>query len=142
MTMLMIAGTQLARADDPPAPAADAAASKATIIFFRPSKFLGAAVGFKVREGTTELGRLRNGKYFVIQVDPGTHVYTVHSEAKDVLTLEVEAGQTYYVQGAIGMGILAGRPNISPSDAATFEALKPKLKDATGDGIKDKDDKN
>jgi hypothetical protein len=66
----------------------------------------------------------------------------VHSEAKDVLTIEVEAGETYYVKGTIGAGILAGRPNLSPSDAATFEGLKAKLKDATGEGIKDKDDKD
>ena len=81
-----------------------------------------------VREGETELGKLRNGNYFVLPVDPGTHQYTVHSEAKDVLTLEVEAGETYYVQGTITMGVLAGRPNLSPSDQAAFDALAPKLK--------------
>ena len=143
MTMLMLLlGSQLVNAEDPPAAAADAAAGKGTVIFFRPSKMLGAAIGFKVREGETELGRLRNGKYFVLQVEPGSHSYTVHSEAKDVLTIEVEAGETYYVKGTIGAGILAGRPNLSPSDAATFEGLKAKLKDATGEGIKDKDDKD
>ena len=140
MALVLAAASQPVRADDPPAPAADA--SKGTIIFFRPSKFIGAAMGFKVREGDVELGRLRNGKYFVIQVEPGTHSYTVHSEAKDVITLEVEAGETYYVKGSIGVGILAGRPNLSPSTAAEFEAAKPKMKDATGEGIKGKDDKD
>lgn len=90
------------------------------IVFFRPSRLLGAAIGFKVREGETELGKLGNGNCFVSQVTPGTHTYVVHSEAKDELTLEVEAGETYYVSGAIGMGIVAGRPNISPSDTAAF----------------------
>jgi hypothetical protein len=103
-------------------------AGKALIVFFRPSKFTGAAVGFKVREGETELGKLRNGKYFVANVEPGTHQYTVHSEAKDVLTLEVEAGETYYVQGTITMGFMAGRPNLSPSDQATFDGIAGKLK--------------
>jgi hypothetical protein len=111
------------------APAAAAPAGTGTVIFFRPSKFVGAAVGYKVREGTTELGKLRNGKYFVLHVAPGTHEYVVHSEAKDTLTLEVEAGQTYYVLGTLGVGILAGRPNLSPSDQASFEAIKGKLKE-------------
>lgn len=101
---------------------------KAQIVFFRPSKFTGAAIGFKVREGDTELGKLRSGKYFVANVAPGTHEYTVHSEAKDILTIEVEAGETYYVQGTITMGILAGRPNLSPSDEATFNSMADKLK--------------
>lgn len=101
---------------------------KGQIVFFRPSKMMGAAIGFKVREGETELGKLRNGKYFVAAIEPGTHEYTVHSEAKDVLTMEVEAGETYYVQGTLGMGIVAGRPNLSPSDEATFNGMSKKLK--------------
>lgn len=103
------------------------AENKAQIVFFRPSRFTGAAIGFKVREGTTELGKLRSGKYFVASVEPGTHEYTVHSEAKDVLTMEVEAGETYYVQGTITMGFMAGRPNLSPSDQATFDGMAAKL---------------
>lgn len=101
---------------------------KGQIVFFRPSKFAGGAIGFKVREGQTELGKLRSGKYFVAVVEPGQHQYTVHSEAEDVLTLEVEAGETYYVQGTINMGFLVGRPNLSPSDAITFNGMAGKLK--------------
>lgn len=100
------------------------------VVFFRESKFVGAMVGFKVREGEQELGKLSNGTYFVTQVPPGAHAYTVHSEAKDVLNLEVERGQTYYVQGSISMGVMVGRPNLAPSDAATFATMKAKLKDS------------
>lgn len=118
-------------------PAADSATAsmigavpegKGQIVFFRPSKFAGAAVGFIVREGETELGKLRSGNYFVAAVEPGTHQYTVHSEAKDVLTMEVEAGETYFVQGSITMGMMTGRPNLSPSDRAAFDAAASKLK--------------
>jgi len=116
-----------------PAPAAAAAApataGTATVIFFRPSKFLGAAIGFIVREGDKELGKLRNGKFFTIHVTPGKHAYVVHSEAKDILTIDADEGETYYIQGSIGMGFVAGRPNLSPSDKATFEASKDKLKE-------------
>jgi len=114
-----------------PAPASAAAASATgTVIFFRPSRFMGAAMGFIVREGTSELGKLRNGTFFTIQAPAGVHHYVVHSESKDELTVEVEAGETYYVQGALGMGLMVGRPNISPSDAAAYEAVKGKLKEA------------
>ncbi|MDQ3287709.1 MAG: DUF2846 domain-containing protein [Pseudomonadota bacterium] len=100
------------------------------IVFYRPSKMAGAAIGFKVREGDVELGKLRNGRYFVANVEPGVHEYTVHSETKDVLTIEVEEGETYYVQGTLSMGILAGRPNLSPSDEASFNGMSKKLKPA------------
>jgi hypothetical protein len=101
---------------------------KAHVVFFRPSKFVGAAIGFKVRENEVELGKLRNGNYFVAAVEPGLHQYVVHSEAKDVTRIEAEAGETYFLSASLNMGVLAGRPNLSPSDAAAFEAVLPKLK--------------
>lgn len=132
----LLMASAAALAEDPAAVAAtatDAATAAtgdhATIVFFRPKKMVGAAVGFKVREGDVELGKLRNGTYFVLKVSPGRHEYVVHSEAKDILTMETEAGETYYVQGTLGMGVVAGRPNLSPSDQATFEAIKSKLKE-------------
>jgi hypothetical protein len=103
-------------------------AGKGQIVFFRDKKFVGSMISYMVREGTTELGKISNGSYFVVAVDPGTHIYTVHSEAKDNLTLEVEAGETYYVSSGITMGFMAGHPNLAPSDEATFDPLQPKLK--------------
>lgn len=103
---------------------------KGQVVFFREKKFAGSAVRYKVREGEQELGKLSSGAFFVHVTEPGTHEYTVHSEAKDILTLEVEPGETYYVQGDITMGVLMGRPNLSPKDAATFEAMSAKLKPA------------
>ncbi|MET1163430.1 MAG: DUF2846 domain-containing protein [Pseudoxanthomonas sp.] len=103
---------------------------KGQIVFFREKKFVGAAISYKVREGENELGKLSNGTYFVSVAEPGAHEYTVHSEAKDILNLEVEAGETYYVTGGVSMGVFAGRPNLSPSDQAAFSALAGKLKPA------------
>jgi hypothetical protein len=123
------AAAQNAEPATAPAPAAAPESATGTVVFFRPSKFVGAAIGFKVRENGAELGKLRNGKYFILKVAPGTHQYDVHSETKDVLNLEVEAGQTYYVQGVLGVGIIAARPNLTPSDASTFEGMKAKLKE-------------
>jgi hypothetical protein len=101
---------------------------KALIVFFRPSAFKGGGINFKVREGETELGRLRSGNFFTLQVAPGKHDYTVHSEAKDVTTIEAEEGETYFLSGEINMGFMAGRPNLSPSDLEGFKKAFPKLK--------------
>lgn len=103
---------------------------KGQIVFFRDKKFTGAALSYIVRENGEELGKLSNGSYFVHVAEPGTHAYVVHSEAKDMLNLEVEPGETYYVVGSISMGVLAGRPNLSPSDQGTFDSLAGKLKPA------------
>ena len=105
-------------------------AGKGQIVFFREKKFAGSAIRYKVREGEAELGKLSSGTYFVHATDPGAHEYTVHSEAKDILNMEVEAGETYYVIGGVTMGLFAGHPNLSPSDQVAFDGMAEKLKPA------------
>jgi len=122
------AAAQMAPAEALPEGIAAPPEGMGQIVFFRPSKMLGAAIGFIVREGEEELGKLRNATYFVHATTPGQHSYVVHSEAKDVMNIEVEAGETYFVSGSLSMGVLAGRPNLSPSDHSTFEAAAKKLK--------------
>lgn len=129
-------------ADAPTAPAAGAAdGTTGTVVFFREKAFKGAAIRYKVRENGVELCKLASGTYCSIQVAAGKHVYEVHSEAKDALTLEVDSGETYYVIGAISMGVFAGHPNLSPSTKDAFEGMKAKLKDNTGKDLDDPDKK-
>jgi uncharacterized protein DUF2846 len=95
-------------------------AGKGQIIFYRPGSMMGMALGCTVHEGPAEVARLGSGKYWVHNAEPGKHVYNTEAENKDVLNLEIEPGETYYVKCKIGMGIMAGRPNLSPSDRAEF----------------------
>jgi hypothetical protein len=52
----------------------------------------------------------------------------VHSEVKNDLTLEVDAGETYYVIGGISMGLIVNHPNISPAQKIDFDSISAKLK--------------
>lgn len=90
------------------------------VVFYRSSR-MGMLVSCRVREGEQVVNRLPPGKYFVHQTTPGAHAYNVRSEARDVINVEVEEGETQYVRCAIGMGIGVGRPNLSPQDAADFQ---------------------
>jgi outer membrane murein-binding lipoprotein Lpp len=101
-----------------------------TVVFFRESKFAGSAISYKVRENQVELGKLSSGNYFIVNLPKGPHQFEVHSEAKDVLHMEVEPGQTYYFLGTLSMGFMAGHPHLEPSTAAVFESMKPKLKNS------------
>lgn len=120
----------------PPAPAADATApagriapppsGKGQVVFFRPSRFVGAALSFSVHEGDTGVGKLGNGSYFLVVADPGPHAFSIQGEVTDTLNLEVEAGETQYVTQSIGVGIVMARPHLTPSDQAAFDKLDPK----------------
>lgn len=120
-----------------------APADKGQIVFFRPGSIFGGALGCTVREGEDrkQIARLGSGKYYVVTATPGKHQYYTEGEAKDRLNMEVEPGETYFVKCNIGMGVVAGRANISPSDRATFEKKAKSLKLWAGGDKDDKDEK-
>lgn len=97
------------------------------VVFYRPGG-MGGLVSCRVSEGTTVVNRLPPGKYFVLQTTPGIHEYSVHSEARDVLRVNVEDGETQYARCNITMGFMVGRPNLSAQDRADFDKRGKKLK--------------
>lgn len=112
------------------------------VVFYR-SSMMGALISCRVHENGEVVNKLPPGKYFIHQTTPGAHEYSVKSEAKDTIRVEVEEGETQYVRCAIGMGIGVGRPNLSPQSRADFDKrgkgldLLPPYK-----GDKDKDNED
>lgn len=103
-------------------------AGKGQIVFFRPGGG-GFAIGCSVNEKGQKVSSLGAGRYFIMVLEPGRHEFTVKSEAKDMLALEVEADETQYATCKIKMGILVGRPDIRPSTEAEFRKAKLKMVD-------------
>ncbi|KQN25756.1 hypothetical protein ASE86_05995 [Sphingomonas sp. Leaf33] len=100
------------------------------IVFFRPGG-MGMAMGCSVNENGKKVSSLGSGKYFIMVAPPGRHEFSVKSEAKDTLALEVEADETQYAACKIKMGIMAGRPDIRPATEAEFRKhAKLKMVDA------------
>jgi hypothetical protein len=128
-TGIVLPVASIAAPAEPKRPAltvAPPAAGKGQVVFFRKGGLMGAAISCAVHENGAKLSSLSPGKYVVVAADPGVHQYSVKSEATDTLRLEVEAGETYYAQCTVGMGVMAGRPNLSPSDAEIFGGMKLK----------------
>lgn len=110
------------------APTSDIPQGKGKIVFFRKGGFVGSAISCAVHEKGEKLTSLPPGKFAILYAEPGIHEYSVRSEATDTLRLEIEPGETYYSKCNIQMGIMAGRPNLSPSDKTGFDAMSAKLK--------------
>lgn len=115
----------------PPAPALPAGINappegRGQIVFFRPSRFIGAALSFTVRENGQDLGRLSNARYFVHTAEPGIHEYEIGRN--DALRLDIEPGTTYFVIQTTQLGVVAGSAVISPSDQSAFEEAAPRMR--------------
>ena len=95
-------------------------AGKGQIVFYRTGTVVGSAMGCAVNENGQKISSLGAGRYFILVTEPGRHEYSVKSEAKDVLALEVEADETQYAMCKIKMGLMVGRPDLRPSTEADF----------------------
>ena len=94
------------------------------MVFFRAKSLLGAGQWFRVREAGRPLGKLTNGAYFFQVATPGVHTYSasLEPELKDHLTLKVDPGETYFVEGALTGGLVIGAANLAPSSRDRFNA--------------------
>lgn len=113
-------GTATLAAEKAPVVIPPPPAGKGQIVFYRTGTIMGAAMGCSVNENGQKISSLGAGRYFILVTEPGRHEYTVKSEAKDVLALQVEADETQYAMCKIKMGIMAGRPDLRPSTEADF----------------------
>ena len=112
--------------DVPPTMTADA--EHGLIYFFREWAFGGGGVSYFVQEDTKNIGLLKAGSYFSYKSKPGKHTYASETESKSSVTLDIQAGQTYYVEGGIGIGFWAGVPKLSEVTKPVFDKAKPDLK--------------
>lgn len=104
---------------------------RAQVVFFRSPHSMGFLNSFKVRYGPgkgDEVGQLGNGRFFVVQVEPGIREFTAAQEISDSVFLDVEAGETYFVSSKLLIGVWGAHPNLFPVDRAAFETALPKLK--------------
>jgi hypothetical protein len=138
---------QVARTEAPaeaPAPepvAASAPAAKAKIVFFRPGRLPGAIYTYHVVEvgddgkpakDAPRLADLPNGGAAIAEVEPGVRSFNITGPmavnlAEDRLRMEVEPGETYYVEQTVRIGLVTSGFRLVPSDEARFNASKVKL---------------
>lgn len=123
------------------ATAAPTAAGKGHIVFFRPGRLTGAVYTYHIVEvgddgkpakDAPRLGDLPNGGAFTIDVEPGVHAYNITgpmavNKAEDRLRMEVEPGETYYVEQTVRIGLITGGFRLVPADKARFTVTKVKM---------------
>ena len=102
----------------PPPQVISATEGKGAVVFLRESAFTGGGISYYIYEDGRKIGALKSGTWFIHQSDPGQHTYMAETEAKDIITLNVEDGKKYFVVGSVGMGVWAGRPQLKESTEA------------------------
>lgn len=116
-------------------PVATAAASatqgneaQATIYVYRYKQFVGKALSPSVYCDENELARMENGRYFIVKLDPGKHVFRSNDKQAGV-DLDLQAGQKYYIRVELATGFLKGHGrlvSVAPEQGSyEIKNLKP-----------------
>jgi len=94
-----------------PSEAQEAKIETGNIVFFRTGTG-GGAVKFHVHNMAGEpMGYLgKSGDSFSIEIEPGTHQFWSRAASRSDVVITVEAGETYYVQATVKIGLAVGRP--------------------------------
>ena len=104
---------------------------KGLVVLYRMSKAKGAAIRFNFRSSSGFSGNLSNGSWLFEQVEPGQYTYWVSSpsfDGQDSITVNVSAGQTYYLKGEIKWGWPAGRTKFELVSESAGQAELAKIK--------------
>ena len=104
---------------------------KGLVILYRMSKAKGAAIRFNFRSSSGFSGNLSNGAWSFEQVEPGQYTYWVSSpsfDGQDSMTVNVAAGQTYFLKGEIKWGWPAGRTKFELVPEPVGQAELAKIK--------------
>lgn len=105
---------------------------KGLVIFYRISRAKGAAIRFEINNNAKgSIGQLSNGAILQTEAEPGEHSFSVRSpsvDGQDSITINVEAGKTYYVKGEVLWGWPAGRPKFTRMSESDAQADIAKMK--------------
>ena len=101
-------------------------AGSATIIFYRPKRFMDSTFKPSVYVDDSTIGRLGNGENFKVKVTAGQH--KLYSNDKSTGTdLDAKAGETYYIRIDMKTGITArGAVTQIDKQEGEFEVTKTK----------------
>jgi len=82
----------------------------ALVYVYRPDHFAGSIVSFDVSAGKNLVSWIGNGSYYPYIASPGEIEFWAKTESKASVTLDVKAGETYYVRASVSIGAFVGRP--------------------------------
>ena len=89
---------------------------KGLVVFYRSKSMKGAAIHMLVNSSDGAAGNLTSGSMFYQYYEPGQRTFDVSTPSvagSDLITLDISAGETYFVRGEILMGWPAGRPRLT-----------------------------
>jgi hypothetical protein len=85
----------------------------AVVYSYRDAAFVGGGVRYTVNAGAEPIVKLVPGGYYGYLAEPVETEFSAKTEATSSITVDLEPGETYYLKGDVGVGLLVGRPELT-----------------------------
>lgn len=110
---------------------------KVRVYVYRYKQFVGSALEPSVFADDTQLARMDNGRFFIVEVSPGAHTFRANDKQSGI-ALDAKAGTTYYIRVEVVAGFMKGhgrlvltQPEQGQFEIGKLEYLgKDKIKDS------------
>jgi len=106
----------------------EATPDQALVYFYRTPGFIGSTYRFNVLEKKKIVGAMAQDSYFYLFTSPDEHVFSVDDgnlEQGESITMNLQAGQTYYVRVDIEYEVFGGKPVFTVVNKAEAMTLLP-----------------
>lgn len=101
---------------------------QALIYFYRTPGFIGSTYRFNVIENNQVVGAMAQNSYFYLFAEAGEHSYSVgdrNANPASLITMNLQAGKTYYVKVDVEYQVVGGKPVFSEVDESEAMKLLP-----------------
>ena len=86
------------------------------IVYIVRTSAIGKAINFKYFVDDKFVGKCKQGKYLILEIEPGEHLIWAKSENISFIEANLEAGNTYVINAEAKMGGLKARVNLAAID--------------------------
>lgn len=94
-------------------------AGRVTLVYvYRVKKAWGWSAPYPIRDGGSEVGRLRAGEYFSYETGAGEHAFSATTDGSAERRIELGRGQTYYLRVDEEAEFYATPPHLTVVDPA------------------------
>ena len=93
------------------------------ILYIVRTSAIGKAINFKYFVDDKYVGKCNQGKYLILEIEPGEHIIWAKSENRSFVEANVEGGKTYVINAAAKMGGFKARVKLTAIDNQDEDAL-------------------
>jgi len=115
------------------------AQDSATLVFYRPKRFMGSGLTPSIYVDGKQVARLDNGRFFSLKVVAGKHVVESSMKSHAGLEVDLRPGDVTYLEMVILAGNWRGGGRLIPAPADDAKVAMKKLKPLDDKWVIDKD---